>query len=242
MSNARNLARVIVDSSGDIAANNLDNAVPADGSITAAKLAASLDLSSKTLTYPDNSVQSADIASLAAAKVSGQLADSNMASGSVLQVATATKTAKQLLSGNANTMLEYDTGFRVSLTPLASNTKLLLFMHISGGTTTGCPRFRFEYSTNGGGSWSPCAPVGDVDGSRCQSHCSIPINGDANVMAGTSAEILWQHNTTSNIIIRVVMGGDVGGTWLMWNGSINNPNNFLGNTMTSTLRAMEIAA
>lgn len=52
MPNARNLARVIVDSSGDIAANNLDNAIPADGSITSAKLASTLDLSSKSLTLP----------------------------------------------------------------------------------------------------------------------------------------------------------------------------------------------
>jgi hypothetical protein len=61
MSLARNLARVIVDSSGDIAAGNLDNAVPADGSITAAKLAATLDLSSKTLSYPDASVSTSDL-------------------------------------------------------------------------------------------------------------------------------------------------------------------------------------
>ena len=39
MSNARNLARLVVDASGAVNANNLGNAVPADGSITAAKLA-----------------------------------------------------------------------------------------------------------------------------------------------------------------------------------------------------------
>lgn len=39
MSNARNLARILVNSSGAINASNLTNAVPADGSITAAKLA-----------------------------------------------------------------------------------------------------------------------------------------------------------------------------------------------------------
>lgn len=39
MSNARNLARLVVNSSGAIDAANLTNAVPADGSITAAKLA-----------------------------------------------------------------------------------------------------------------------------------------------------------------------------------------------------------
>lgn len=40
MSNARNLARVVAATSGAIAATNLANAVPADGSITTAKLAA----------------------------------------------------------------------------------------------------------------------------------------------------------------------------------------------------------
>jgi hypothetical protein len=39
-SRARNLARIIADNNGEIAAGNLANAVPADGSITAAKLAA----------------------------------------------------------------------------------------------------------------------------------------------------------------------------------------------------------
>lgn len=63
-SKARNLAGLLSD--GVIGTAEL-----ADGSITAAKLAASLDLSSKTLTYPDNSVQSNDIASLAASKLTG---------------------------------------------------------------------------------------------------------------------------------------------------------------------------
>ena len=39
MSNARNLARVLADSSGAIATTNLGNAIPADGSITAIKIA-----------------------------------------------------------------------------------------------------------------------------------------------------------------------------------------------------------
>lgn len=72
MSNARNLARVIVDSSGDIAAGNLDNAVPADGSITAAKLASTLDLSSKTLSYPDASVSTSDLETAAKPVGAGQ--------------------------------------------------------------------------------------------------------------------------------------------------------------------------
>ncbi len=123
MSNARNLARVIVDSSGDIAAGNLDNAVPADGSITAAKLAASLDLSSKTLTYPDNSVQSADIASLAASKLSGQVPDANAPSGSVIQVVYANRDSNEVYTGSSTAIT---TNFSASITPLSTSSKILI--------------------------------------------------------------------------------------------------------------------
>jgi hypothetical protein len=67
-------------------ARYLANLLNSSGQVEAAKLAASLDLSSKTLTYPDNSVQSADIASLAASKLSGQVPGANAPSGSVIQV------------------------------------------------------------------------------------------------------------------------------------------------------------
>jgi hypothetical protein len=123
MGNARNLARVIVDSNGDIAAGNLDNAVPADGSITAAKLAASLDLSSKTLTYPDNSVQSADIVSLAASKLSGQVPDANAPSGSVIQVVSFTSTTTATKTGSTWD----DMGdLALNITPSAASSKILI--------------------------------------------------------------------------------------------------------------------
>jgi hypothetical protein len=76
---ARNLARVIADNSGAIAAGNLGNAIPADGSITTdklandaittAKLAASAVTSAK---IADGAVVEADIANLAIS--SGKLA------------------------------------------------------------------------------------------------------------------------------------------------------------------------
>jgi hypothetical protein len=50
MSNARNLADLL-DSNGDVVSGALDNAVPADGSITTAKLASTLDLSGKTVNF-----------------------------------------------------------------------------------------------------------------------------------------------------------------------------------------------
>lgn len=68
MSNARNLAN-ITSGAYDIPSAALDNAVPADGSITAAKLASSLDLTGKSVSLPSAAVTPAD-GSITQAKVS----------------------------------------------------------------------------------------------------------------------------------------------------------------------------
>ena len=81
MSKARNLARLIVDSGGAVDAGNLTNAVPADGSITAAKLASGAAASN----LGDGSITAVKLASGAAA--------SNLGDGSV--------TAVKLASGAA---------------------------------------------------------------------------------------------------------------------------------------------
>ena len=60
MGKARDLARVIVDSSGLIAAGNLGNAVPADGSITSAKIA---DGAVVTADIADNAVSASKLLS-----------------------------------------------------------------------------------------------------------------------------------------------------------------------------------
>jgi hypothetical protein len=162
-------------------------------------------------------------------------------SGQIInKVATYTKTNKTLCNATTNTMTEQDTNFRVSITPTNSSSRFLVFLVINGGSTTGCTRFRIEYSTNGGSSWSFVAPVGDVDGSRTQSHCSLNINGDGNPMNSCSAEVLFAPATANTITFRVLMGADQP-NYMMWNGSRNNSNDFLGQTATSTLRVMEIS-
>lgn len=103
MSNARNLARVLVDSSGDIAAGNLDNAVPADGSITDAK-----------------------IASMTASKLLGQVPDANAPSGSVVQIAL----GSALPGGVTTTSTSFiDTGIiEVAITPSLANSRIHAYM------------------------------------------------------------------------------------------------------------------
>ena len=133
MSNARNLARVIVDSSGDIAAGNLDNAVPADGSITAAKLAATLDLSSKTLSYPNGSVVSDDLASTL--DLTGKTVTLPAGvGGKVLQVQKVLLETTQTIATSTFTDI---TNASISFTPISASSTIIIrgacHVYISGG-------------------------------------------------------------------------------------------------------------
>ena len=160
--------------------------------------------------------------------------------GHVIQVVSHTKTNKQLCNSAVNTFTEQDPDFRVEITPKNDSSKFLVYLVINGGATTGCPRFRIEYSTNNGLNWSNVEPVGDLDGDKTRSHTSMNINGDGNSMNSCSIEVLFQPATSSTMLFRVMMGGDQP-NYMMWNGSINNLNIFLGNTMTSTLRVTELS-
>ena len=100
MGKARDLARVIVDSGGLISANNLGNAVPADGSITNAK-----------------------IASMAASKLTGQVPDANAPSGSVVQVVQYRFTSTW---SSSSTSFVDVTGFEATITPSSASNKILV--------------------------------------------------------------------------------------------------------------------
>jgi hypothetical protein len=112
---ARNLARVIADNSGAIAAGNLGNAIPADGSITTAKLAA-------------NAVTDAKIAAMAASKLTGTLPDANAPSGSVIQVQHGTTSTAVVSSTSTFT----DTGIIATITPSNASNKIFVLINING--------------------------------------------------------------------------------------------------------------
>lgn len=111
-------------------ARYLASLLNSSGQVEAAKLAATLDLSSKTLTYPDNSVQSADIASLAASKLSGQVPDANAPSGSVIQVVQTVKT--DIFTTSSTSFVDV-TGLRATITPLSATSKILVMVTLTGG-------------------------------------------------------------------------------------------------------------
>jgi hypothetical protein len=116
MSNARNLADLL-DSNGDVVSGALDNVPPsndasalttgtlpiariADGDVTTAKLASTLDLSGKTVTLPTG------------------------VGGKVLQQVV--KRSTTLASLNTTTYTEASSDYRVSITPVSASSRIYL--------------------------------------------------------------------------------------------------------------------
>ena len=121
MGKTRNLTKLEIDSNGDVAAGSLDNVPPsddasalttgtldiariADGAVTAAKLASTLDLTGKTVTLPAG------------------------VGGKVLQVVSALRTTN---FSTTSTSLVDVTDLSVSITPSSASNKILILF--SGG-------------------------------------------------------------------------------------------------------------
>lgn len=117
MSNARNLARVVADASGVIAPTNLANVAPADGSITTVKLAA-------------NAVTDAKIAAVSASKLTGQVADANAPSGSVIQVVTYTTSASGGFATTSTGFVTWATAPQATITLSNPANKVLIIARI----------------------------------------------------------------------------------------------------------------
>lgn len=162
--------------------------------------------------------------------------------GKVLQVEQHQKTNTSLLSGNQNTMVEVDSSFRRSITPSATNHKVLITFAITGGGNWngGTPRVRCQVSIGGGG-WSDVAPLGQSSGSRTRCHMVIGSLGDCNQCQTMSMTILHSPSTTSSCNYRFLIGGDVSNNNFHWNRSGCDPNNFLGVRAVSTITLMEIS-
>jgi|LakMenE01Jun11ns_1017448.scaffolds.fasta_scaffold9957651_5 hypothetical protein len=161
------------------------------------------------------------------------------APGHILQVVQTVKTSTTSIAVSANTYNEFDSGFRVTITPKSTASRIVLSAYITGAQNTGTVRYKFQFSTNGGSSWSDVPGIGDAVGSRSQGHFGYAVNGDTNQFNTCAMELVHSPSTTSAIIYRVLFGQDVSTTY-HFNRSIGYPNNFLGGTLSSTLIAKEI--
>jgi hypothetical protein len=158
----------------------------------------------------------------------------------VLQVVQAAKTNTSSAAVSANTWNEFDSSFRVTITPFSTSNKILLTACIAAAQNTGTIRYKFQYSLDNASSWSDVTPIGDVNSNRSRGHFGFGTNSDTNQAVTSTMEILHSPATTSAIIYRIQFGQDVTTTY-HFNRSIGYPDNFLGGTYTSTLIAKEIS-
>lgn len=163
------------------------------------------------------------------------------APGSVVQVQATAKTSTTSIAVAGNSWNEFDSAFRVTITPKSSSSKIAISAYITGAQNTGTVRYKFQFSTNGGSTWSDVTPIGDAVSNRSRGHFGYAVNGDTNQFNTCSMELVHSPATTSAIIYRIQFGQDVSTTY-HFNRSINYPDSFLGGTMTSTIIAKEIAA
>ena len=165
----------------------------------------------------------------------------NKTPGTVLQVIQTAKIDTTASTVTANTWNEFDTTFRVTITPSSATSKILLTACITGAQTTGTVRYKFQYSVDSGSTFTDVSPIPVASGSHSYGHFGYAINSDTNQVNTNTMELLHSPATTSTIIYRIQYGQDVGTTYY-FNRSIGYPNSFLGGTYTSTYIAKEIAA
>lgn len=79
---------------------------------------------------PNDSVTSANIASLAATKLTGQVPDANANSGGILQAVQVTKTDTQGINAGGWTAIS---GLSLNITPISTSSRILIFAQIQIG-------------------------------------------------------------------------------------------------------------
>lgn len=162
------------------------------------------------------------------------------APGQIIRVVQTTKTNATSSTVAANTWTEFDSSFRVAMTPVSANSKVLISAYISAAQNTGTIRYKFQYSIDNGSTFNDVTPIADASSSHSRGHFGFGTNSDNNQVVTCGMELLHSPSTTNNIIYRVLFGVDVATTYY-FNRSINYYDNFLGGTYTSTFILKEVA-
>jgi hypothetical protein len=160
------------------------------------------------------------------------LPDSAMASGSIIQVVSTTKTDTFSTSGTSYADI---TGLSVTITPSSSSNKILILTHVTGNgnTNTRCS-FRMVRDSTAIG-------VGDAYGNRTRTFGGIYDSGNDNTTNTVSAVYLDSPATTSATTYKVQTSQLTGQTVYV-NRSDSWTDDQTHNTGTSSITVMEVAA
>jgi len=116
MGKSRNIARLVVDATGAVDATNLGNAVPADGSITEAKLASNAVTTAKIAAGAVAEADIADSAITTAKIAAGAVVEADIADGAVTtnKLSNSGVTANTYGSGSAIPVITVDAKGRIT--------------------------------------------------------------------------------------------------------------------------------
>ena len=213
MSRARNLADLL-DANGDVASGALDNAVPADGSITTAKLASTLDLSGKTVTLPAGT------------------------GGKVLQVVSTTKTdtVSVAMSAGAEAAI---TGLSATITPTSASSTILVMVNVNGSRSGSYPIIAYRVKRG-----TTLVGVGNAAGSRSRTtSAALIVSTDTAAAIAQSNSFVDSPATTSATTYSVYFVNTSGLNRTMYlNRSVDDTDAANHSRSISTITLMEIAA
>jgi hypothetical protein len=183
-----------------------------DGSVTAADIETSLDLTGKTVTLPSGT------------------------GGKVLQVVQASKTNT---TSTLNQDTFTDLGLSASITPTSTSNKVLVLVSIgrvccNTSSLRLCP-FRILRDATGIG-------IGVVDGVKLRSNFVISDSPDNNYGQGGAYQYLDSPSTTSATTYKIQWTGQAGETWYLHRSSSNTDNTDTIHTRSAShIILMEVA-
>jgi hypothetical protein len=185
---------------------------------------------------PNSIITNAKINDVAAAKLTGQVADANAPSGSVIQVVQAVKT--DVFSSSSTTFTDI-TGLSATITPTNTANKILVMVGITAGSTPVNSLFQFRLMRN-----STAVFVGDA---RSQ-YTSVSIGGgrgvyDTNGANSFPLNYLDSPSTTSAVTYKMQGYVENSGHIFRINATgADTANSIWSFTSASSIILMEIAA
>lgn len=161
---------------------------------------------------------------------------SQLPTGSVLQVASSTKT-DTFSTTTTGSWLDV-TGLSVSITPTSSSNRIMIFGRITGAGEAAVTRLQIRLVRD-----STAISVGDASGSRLQvSGGELYYGGENDSLLNSTAFFLDSPATTSAVTYKIQIRNGNGSGTIVVNRTRNNNDNANTPVATSSITVMEIAA